>query len=240
MRLRLIGGTLFVTLMMAACQGGPPPTVFVMEVTREVTRMVTIVGTPGPLVTKEAVTQEATTEALPAETLTASATPTLSPTPAVTATSDVFPTPVVGQIYVAEQSFENGKMFWLQPVQQIWVATTDENGDNIWQVYDDTFVDGQPETNPTLTPPAGLIQPERGFGKLWRETPEVLAMLGWAKDAEYGYVTRYEYRAGGSVNERNEYVPGVGRHLVTMLDGQVIEFNEADRTWTILDSPSSN
>lgn len=238
MRLKLTGYALVVSLIVAACQGGPPPTVFVMEVTR----IVTMVVTPGAESTSEIGTQEATSEALPVETLTAAATATTTetPTPGPTATPDVFPTPVVGQIYVAEQSFENGKMFWLQPVQQNWVATTDENGNNIWQVYDDTFVDGQPENNPTLTPPPGLIQPVRGFGKLWRETPEVLAALGWATDAEYGYVTRYEYRAGGSVNERNEYVPGVGRHLLTMLDGQVIEFNEEDRSWSILASTASN
>ena len=99
--------------------------------------------------------------------------------------------------------------------------------------FEDTFVDGEPEINPTLTPPANLLQPERGFGKLWRENADVQVLVGWAEDAEIGYVTRYEYRAGGSVSEQNEYIPGKGRHVITLLDGQMMAFDEADNTWRV-------
>lgn len=243
MRLRLIACLVFIVMLIASCQDGPPNTTYVMEVTRLVTVVVTDESSTGsgplPIGTAES-TEAATaaaaasTTATPAATAAANSTqatvaPTLSPT------ASVFPTPVVGQIYVAEQKFEHGSMFWLQPVKQIWVAMTDDSGKNIWSVYDDTFVDGQPESDPELTPPAGVMQPVRGFGKVWRENADVQKRLGWAVESEVGYVTRYEYRAGGSVKD-NEYVFGEGRHLVTMRDGKIIEFNRQDYTWQILDS----
>ena len=243
MRFRLgLGLSLAVmTILVAACQGEPPIT-YVMEVTREVARVVTagadstssgplLLGTlpatptPNGSTTQVAISASTTPDA----TIAATATATLS----VTSTPDVFPTAVVGQIYVAEQAFQNGHMYWLQPIKQIWVATTDKDGKQIWLAFEDTFVDGQPEINPTLTPPPDLMQPERGFGKLWRENADVQALTGWADDTEIGYVTRYEYRAGGSVSPQNEYVPGKGRHVITLLDGQMMEFDEADNTWRV-------
>lgn len=231
-------------VLAAACQGNQPIT-YVMEVTREVTRVVTadpnainatsagplpvgtLLETPTPSAGTTQVAVSASTT--PEQTATTAATATLS----VTATPDVFPTAVVGQIYVAEQSFQNGSMYWLQPIKQIWVTTTDKDGKQIWLAFEDTWVDGQPEVNPTLTPPADLLQPVRGFGKLWRENKDVQALVGWASDAEFGYVTRYEYRAGGVVNAANEYVPGKGRHVITLLDGQTMMFNEEDNTWKL-------
>lgn len=230
MRFRLLAGLMGLLAAVAACQSSPPSITYIMEVTKEVTREVTVVVTANPAITGGP---------LPLDTLTLTqtpATPAATPTATLTPTPDIFPTPVVGQIYVAQQNFEHGMMFWLQPVKQIWVATTDEQGRRIWAVYDDTFTDGQPEINPTLTPPAGLVQPERGFGKLWRENPDVQAKLGWGIEPEIGYVTRYEYRAGGKV-ENDQYIPGDGWHLVTMLDSRIIEFSAVDSTWQILDAP---
>ena len=103
---------------------------------------------------------------LPTEPLPTSA-PTITPTP------DPFPTRVKGNIYVAEQRFEGGWMFWLQPNRQIWLLSADAAGAKIWSVYDDSFVDGQAESDPNIIPPANRYQPVRGFGKLWRENLEV-------------------------------------------------------------------
>jgi hypothetical protein len=237
------------TILAVACQGDPPIT-YVMEVTREVTRVVTTgadeinatssgplplgtqLATPTPNGSTTQVAVSASTT--PAATLASTATATLS----VTSTPDVFPTAVVGQIYVAEQTFQNGRMYWLQPIDQIWVATTDKDGKQVWLAFENTFVDGQPEINPTLTPPAQFLQPIRGFGKLWRENAEVQALVGWAEKTEIGYVTRYEYRAGGSVSPQNEYVPGKGRHVITLLDGQMMAFDELDNTWRVSQSDS--
>lgn len=165
----------------------------------------------------------AATEAAP------TATPTITPTP------DPFPETIVGSIYVAEQRFEGGWMFWLQPNSQIWVLTANEDGQNVWSVYDDTFVDGEAESDPQILPPEGRFQPIRGFGKLWRENPEVRLATGWAMGAELGHTTRYEYHHGGYVNDANEYVPGPGYHQVESLSGDTILFIEDSRSWRIDD-----
>ena len=155
------------------------------------------------------------------------ATATITPTP------DPFPETIVGSIYVAEQRFEGGWMFWLQPNIQIWVLTVDDEGQNIWSVYDDTFVDGEAEIDPQIIPPEDRLQPIRGFGKLWRENPEVRLVIGWAVSVELGHTTRYEYHHGGYVNDDNEYVPAPGYHQVKSWSGDNFLFIEDSRTWQI-------
>lgn len=238
MKLRLLSGLLTMLIIITACQSGPPPTMYVMEVTRVVTVMVQpddltgsstadspITVTPDTSDTTETATEE-TPETTPAQSAT--------PTPDVSPTPDVFPTPVVGQIFVAEQNFERGKMFWIQPVNQIWVTTTDADGVKVWQVYDDTFEEGMIEEDPSLEPPDGRLQPVRGFGKLWRENPDVRQTLGWATEPEFGHNTRYEYHAGGTVTGDFEYIPAEGYHLIETLQQEVLRFNEDDRTWEIV------
>ena len=154
-------------------------------------------------------------------------------TPTVTPTPDPFPETIVGSIYVAEQRFEDGWMFWLQPNAQIWVLSVDEGGRNVWSVYDDTFVEGEAETDTQIVPPRDRFQPIRGFGKLWRENPEVRLALGWALDIERGHTTRYEYHHGGSVNKNNDYVPGPGYHQVESLSAGVFRFIESSRSWQV-------
>ena len=165
----------------------------------------------------------AATEAAP------TATPTITPTP------DPFPETIVGSIYVAEQQFEDGWMFWLQPNSQVWVLTVADDGQNVWSVYDDTFVEGEAESDPQILPPEGRFQPVRGFGKLWRENPEVRLATGWAIGVEWGHTSRYEYHHGGYVNDANEYVPGPGYHQVESLNGDTVLFIEDSRSWRIED-----
>jgi hypothetical protein len=100
-----------------------------------------------------------------------------------------------------EQTFENGRMLWLAPIPipnsapgpalgaSIYILYNAGVMDawGVWQRYDDFWVPGQPESDPALQPPAGLYQPLRGFGKIWRETPGVREKLGWAKAPEQGY-----------------------------------------------------
>ncbi|MFN2189329.1 MAG: hypothetical protein ACK2T3_11230, partial [Candidatus Promineifilaceae bacterium] len=38
----------------------------------------------------------------------------------------------------------------------------------------------------------GMYQPVRGFGKLWREHPEVQERLGWALSRELGFDSTYQ------------------------------------------------
>jgi hypothetical protein len=131
------------------------------------------------------------------------------------------PTAIVSQIQVAEQVFEGGRLFWLQPTQQIWVMFSDGTGKGDWQIYEDNFVEGEMEFDPEIVPPAGFEQPERGFGKLWRENPEIRDSLGWAITPEFGHVTRYEYHAEG------------GYHVLVSLYEEEFRFNEADRSWQL-------
>lgn len=184
-------------------------------------RVIVVTATPDQQVTATFEAAQAATAAAP------TATPSPSPTP------DPFPTPVVGAIYVAEQRFERGWMFWLQPNQQIWLLTVNDSDEHLWAVYSDDYVEGDIEFDPDLEIPEGTMQPIRGFGKLWRENPEVKQALGFALEDEVGHTTRYEYHHGGALGENNQYIAGPGYHLVESLFGDTFRFNEFDSTWQI-------
>jgi hypothetical protein len=147
---------------------------------------------------------------------------------------DGFPPITNAEVQVAEQVFEGGRMFWVQPVSQVWVMVVTDEGRGQWLVYPDNFDETvDPETDPVLVPPEeGLIQPERGFGKLWRENPEVRDALGWAVTPEFGYVSRYRYVPGGEILD-GAYVGGPGFHTLFSLGGELFRFNETDGTWQL-------
>jgi hypothetical protein len=226
MRLRFLIALALALVSFVACQG-ITPTLVVMEVTREVP--VTVVVTLAPT---ETVTPTVSASTTPTETVIPhTATPTPTPTP------DLFPTPAVGRIFVAEQVFEFGRMFWIEPVNQIWVLITDSTGKPSWQVFEDTFREGMIERDPALVPPTGLFQPERGFGKLWRERPELRNALGWALSPEVGYNTRYEYHAGGSFNAEGQFVQSSGYHVIEDLERRSFRFIEGTWTWEVTSRP---
>ncbi len=79
------------------------------------------------------------------------------------------------------QRFEHGLMVWREDTRTITIFYTD---DQSWQVYPDTFEEGEPERDPTLYPQHNLVQPVRGFGKIWRVQPDVRERLGWALEKE--------------------------------------------------------
>jgi len=144
-----------------------------------------------------------------------------------------FPPITEADVQVAEQVFENGRMFWVQPVNQLWVMVLTDEGRGQWLVYPDNFdEDVDPATDPALEAPEGFIQPERGFGKLWRENPEVRETLGWAITPEFGYVSNYRYVPGGEMVD-GDYVPGPGYHILFSLDGEQFRFNEETGTWQL-------
>lgn len=91
----------------------------------------------------------------------------------------------------AEQAFERGYMVWMadawgmgQP--GIYVLFADSIFSPRWAFYPDTYVEGE-ELCVAADPPVGMMQPERGFGKLWCEDEEVSQRLGWAVEAEKAY-----------------------------------------------------
>ena len=201
-------------LLASACQG-PPPTQIILVVTATPEGDIQVV--------------EESEEPSP------TATPILNTsTPQATPTIDPFPTAIINQIQVAEQVFEGGRMFWLQPTQQIWVMIVTEAGSGDWQIFEDTFAEGEAAFDPEIVPPDGLLQPERGFGKLWRENPGLREALGWAVTPEFGFVTAYEYHAGGSLDGDGQWVDnGDGYHIITSLYEEAFRFNEEDLTWQL-------
>lgn len=88
----------------------------------------------------------------------------------------------------AEQTFQNGIMIWVEQLDEIYVILWDGR---FWR-FTDTWDESQPETDPSIVPPEGLMQPIRGFGKVWREHPEVRDAIGWPPGVELGYTGRYQ------------------------------------------------
>lgn len=97
-----------------------------------------------------------------------------------------------------EQRFEHGRMIWLGSPRTIYVLfgsgrpPTPGAPPDGFLVFDDTWQPGEPESDPALTPPSGLLQPVRGFGKVWRSWPEVRDGLGWAVTPEQAFDGVYQ------------------------------------------------
>jgi hypothetical protein len=220
-----VGMITLISVSLAACYG-PPPTEYVI---------ITATSTPTPVVIVVTATPPAGSATIPATVETATS------TPADTAlnTPSAFPTRTTSQVYVAEQRFENGRMFWLEPIDQIWVLLETDRRNGTWTVYPDTFEEGEPEFDPTIQPPEDFFQPERGFGKLWRENPEIRAALGWAIEPEEGLITLYEYQPEGEVIN-GEYQRAPGYHFVTSKTGRVYRFNEINGTWQMIRGVSTD
>jgi hypothetical protein len=84
----------------------------------------------------------------------------------------------------AFQPFEQGLMFWRADQHTVYVL----NADGRVASYPDTWDDSQPAYDASLVPPAGLHQPVRGFGKVWRERlGGPVDSIGWALTEERGY-----------------------------------------------------
>ncbi len=220
---------LVLVLVLVACGDNPPPT------------QIVIVISPTPeAVTSE--TPENTANATTAPTVQPTTAPTISseptaptrepertPLPTATERPEIFPTDVIAEVQLAEQVFEHGRMFWIRHTLQIWVmqASADDPNGGDWFCYNDTFVDGEQEVDPTLIPPDGTFQPRRGFGKLWRNHPEIREGLGWAITPEFELTSKYRYIAGGVV-DNGQYMPGPGEHRLTTLYNESISFYEGD------------
>ncbi|HNP73961.1 MAG TPA: hypothetical protein PKK15_22785 [Kouleothrix sp.] len=115
------------------------------------------------------------------------------------------PQPAIQGAPGAVQPFEHGSMLWVDLGAQgrkIYVLPPRPEGADAtltpirFQVFDDTWAEGQP-VNAGLTPPGSLLEPQRGFGKVWREHPEVRARLGWAFAPESPAAADYQPWSGG-------------------------------------------
>ena len=219
-------------VFVAACQGSTT-TEFVIEMTREVTRIVVVTATPEDGAAPSAATADISATATPESTGTATASPTDS--------SVALPDAIVQEIIVSEQQFERGRMFYLQPTDEIWVMIQDPNGlGGPWEIFDNMWEDGMPELDAEIEAPEGLSQPIRGFGKLWRENDEIRDQLGWAIQTEVGHVTTYRYQPGGEIVD-GLYVAGPGQHLINSRDvGTTFIFDESTERWSIAADPAAN
>lgn len=228
---RLAVVSLLLLVIVAACQS-EPPTQYLLEVTREVTRVVVVTATPADEVAPTVVETEVDAGPGPASTPPADAATAATTIPAPV--EGAIPTPVSNQIIVSEQAFENGRMFWLEPNREIWVMLQDGEMPNqgTWLIRDDTWDEAtELAFDPAITPPnEDLFQPERGFGKLWRENQDLRDSLGWALDPEYGHVTTYTYVFRGEVVD-GEFQSEPGYHTVVSRTGVTFLFDEATGTW---------
>lgn len=89
----------------------------------------------------------------------------------------------------AQQRFEHGVMIWLGAQDRILVLYGDGAGP-AYEIVTDAWQSGMPESDPAIEPPAGLYQPVRGFGLVWRGESSgysVRERLGWALAPEQGY-----------------------------------------------------
>lgn len=145
-----------------------------------------------------------------------------APVPATCPQSTPAPTPA------AEESFQAGRMVWLKEMRTgdttvvpsaIFVLYNDGRSER----YPDLWNEGMPASDPALVPPAGLFQPVRGFGKVWRENATVRAKLGWATANEKGFDSVWQ-------PQMRESLPSMGN--LRMLDGSVIEIaSDQAGTW---------
>ncbi len=228
MRNRSLVLLMAIVIVVTGCQG-PPPTAYII--------VTSTVETPEPTETPIVVIVTATSDPSAVTPVNpANSTPT--DTPEATAAVAGIPTPTIAQIQAAEQRFQRGRMFWLQPNEQIWVMVETEDGGGVWTIHEDLFEEGDVEFDPDIVAPDDLFQPERGFGRLWRDNDEVREAIGWALEPERGFVSNYEYQPEGEVVE-GVYVREPGYHLLTSFEGETFRFNEINGTWQLLAARSA-
>jgi len=130
------------------------------------------------------------------------------------------PTVARRHIPLAEQWFERGLMIWTGQTfnTRIYSIRTTPLP-VIWAGYADRWAPWEPESA-NLTPPPGLLEPKRGFGKVWREEPGVREALGWATTPERGDVGIVQTYTGGAAI----YMPGINTVYLLGPNGQTWAF----------------
>jgi len=103
------------------------------------------------------------------------------------------PTETESTVWAGEELFERGYMFWRGDTTYIYVLYNS----GTWQGYDDTWTSAEPEWDGFYVPPAGLYQPKRGFGKIWRGSLDMRNGLGWATTEERGFYGSVQAFNGG-------------------------------------------
>jgi hypothetical protein len=94
----------------------------------------------------------------------------------------------VTQEHAAYQPFEHGFMLYLRESGAIFVFVDNNHGSGNFYPFFMNALGNLPNDPVMDTPPAGLLRPILGFGKVWGYHPEIRRALGWATDAEYAYM----------------------------------------------------
>ncbi len=95
--------------------------------------------------------------------------------------------PAPSSVASAYQPFQNGVMIWvasLGVLPQPTIYALYNNG--TYQRFNDTWREGVDPVSGGAQPPEGLVEPMRGFGKVWRENSGVREALGWGTASEVG------------------------------------------------------
>jgi serine/threonine protein kinase len=97
--------------------------------------------------------------------------------------------------WAAWEPFEQGAMLWRQDTDRIYIFQAPSSGASAsrgdWQETPQEWKwDGSNPDGIGLSPPAGLYEPVRGFGWLWRtHLGGSNSFLGWAREEEKGFCT---------------------------------------------------
>jgi hypothetical protein len=240
MRKLLLGISIPLLILLAACNPVPPTTVMVLVTNTPDPNVIQVTVTPNPQSTS---TVAPTTVSNPATstpvqvTLLPTSLPSSDPivtvvSPGPTQTLNPCPTETHAQLYIAQQTFEHGFVFWISTQKVIWVlfADNDDLMTGEWRSYEDTFQEGEAEADLTLTQPANLYQPRRGFGKLWRNTPEVKSRLGWGTTPEFNVQTSYAYipNPANSAGPNGTCNRLPGTHVLVSLQRETFEITEPE------------
>jgi hypothetical protein len=125
-----------------------------------------------------------------------------------------------------EQTFERGRMIWIESQNRIYVIFEDGNSP-AWAQYPDTYSEGLSEPEDAQLPPAGLERPVRGFGLVWSDNPRVQDRLGWATTPEVPYEGMYQADAAEA---------SVATLYLRMRDGNILALDAQATTWELLAS----
>lgn len=136
---------------------------------------------------------------------------------------DTCPSTPVVQSLAVQQTFQQGLMIWVKTQSRIYVIYKDGKNPT-WGYYPDEFKDGQPESDPSITPPSGFLQPRRGFGLIWRLRDGVRKRLGWASGTEASYNGQLQGDAT---------VPG-GVMYLQIRENNTLQLNDQGKTWKLL------
>jgi hypothetical protein len=235
---RTVGLLMTLVLLLVGCNSLPA------------TVVVVVTNTPDPNVLQVTVTPAPATSApTTANTVPATAamdiTPLGSPVPATnvaapttapagaSATPNSYPTETRAQLYIAQQDFEHGYMFWISTKKAVWVLIKSKENPNVgtWKSYPDNWIEGtDPEIDASLTPGPEQYQPRRGFGKLWRTEPGLRDALGWGTTPEFALNTIYVYRPNAVQDTNGAWVLQAGKHIITSLSREQYVLSETG-TW---------